>query len=449
MERGVRGIGTKQISRYHILKMVQEKRMTLEEAAQTMGVSYRQAKRLKRDFEKEGIEGLVHGNVGKFPANKIEDGLKAKVLALSREKYSDFNDTHFTEMLKDEEGIELSRESVRSIRREAGIKAKHKRKPPKHFKRRDRKPNEGLMILWDGSPHRWFGKEIAACCLMAAIDDATSKVVGLFFCKAEGSWAYLELLSRVIDKHGIPLSTYQDRHSALKRNDSFWSIEEELAGRQDPTQVGAALEALGIEPIDALTPQAKGRVERLFKTLQDRLVAQLRLKGITDIESANKYLDEIFIEEFNNRFAVSAQNVQCAWRKLARSQDLAQILSLKYEVTVGNDNTIRYAGMIIDVPPGPKQRSYAGVRVQMCQMLDGSWRAYYKDAVIATAPATDTAEPIRARNRKKGVRAALESKWVYLASAQDPEKGTAPAHTAKPTARRAGTGRAISVTKIA
>lgn len=449
MESGVRGIGTKQISRHHVLRMVQEKRITLEEAARTMGVSYRHAKRLKRDFEKEGIGGLIHGNIGKSPANKLGEELKTRVLALSREKYADFNDTHFTEMLESEEQIELSRESVRTIRREAGIKAKHKRKPPKHFKRRDRKLNEGLMILWDGSPHRWFGKDIAACCLMAAIDDATSKVVGLFFCEAEGSWAYLELLKRVIDKHGIPLSTYQDRHSALKRNDSFWSIEEELAGRQDPTQVGAALEALGIEPIDALTPQAKGRVERLFKTLQDRLVAQLRLKGITDIETANKYLEETFVEQFNSKFAVAAQNVESAWRKPARGQNLARVLSLKYEATVGNDNTIRYAGMIIDVPPGPKQRSYAGVKVQMCQMLDGSWRAYYKDAVIATAPVTDIAEPIRARNRKKGVRAALESKWVYLASAQDPEKGTAPAHTAKPTARRAGTGRAISVTRIA
>ncbi len=449
MESGVKGIGTKQISRHHVLKMVQEKRITLHEASRSIGVSYRHVKRLKKDFDEEGIKGLVHGNIGRSPANKIDDYLKAQVIALSREKYPDFNDTHFTEMLKDDEHIELSRECVRTIRRDAGIKAKHKRKPPKHFKRRARKANEGLMMLWDGSPHRWFGKDMPACCLMAAIDDATSKVVGLFFCDAECSWAYLELLRRVIDKHGIPLSTYQDRHSALKRNDSFWSIEEELAGRQDPTQVGAALEALGIEPIDALTPQAKGRVERLFKTLQDRLVAQLRLKGITDIEAANKYLDETFVEDLNSKFTVAAQNVQSAWRKLARGYDLARVLSLKYEATVGNDNAIRYAGMIIDVAPGPKQRSYAGVKVQMCQMLDGSWRAYYNDAVIATAPPTDIAEPIRAKNRKKGLRAARKSKWVYLASAQEPDKGTAPAHTARPTTRRAGTGRAISATRIA
>jgi transposase len=181
-----------------------------------MGVSYRHAKRLKKDFEKEGIQGLIHGNIGRSPANRLDDGLRARVLALSEEKYSDFNDTHFTEMLNDVEQIEVSCESVRTIRREAGIKAKHKRKPPKHFKRRDRKANEGLMILWDGSIHHWFGEDIPSWSLMAAIDDATSKVVGMFFCKSECSWSYLELLRRVIDKHGIPLSTYQDRHSVLK-----------------------------------------------------------------------------------------------------------------------------------------------------------------------------------------------------------------------------------------
>lgn len=449
MERRIKGIGTKQILRHHILKMVLEERITLMEAAQKMEVSYRHAKRLKRDFLKEGISGLVHGNVGRTPANRIDDELRSRVISLSNEKYFDFNDTHFTEMLEVEEDIKLSRESVRVIRRESGIKSKHRRKLRKHYKRRERKKNEGQMILWDGSPHRWFGEDVRACCLMAAIDDATSKVVGLFFCEAECSWAYLELLRRVTDRYGIPLSTYQDRHSALKRNDSYWSIEEELAGRQEPTQVGAVLEALGITPIDALTPQAKGRVERLFKTLQDRLIAQLRLRGITDINTANKYLDDIFVEEFNNKFSVPAQKSDKVWRKPERKLDLARILSLKYEATVGNDNAIRFAGMIIDVPPGPKQRSYAGVRVQMCQTLDGSWRVYYNDDMIASAPATEIAEPIRTKSRRKGVRAALDSKWVYLASAQDPEIGTAPAHTAKPTVKRAGTGRIIGATRIA
>lgn len=163
------------------------------------------------------------------------------------------------------------------------------------------------MMLWDGSPHHWLGKDHPPCCAMAAMDDATGKVLALFFTEYECSWGYFELLRRVLRDYGIPVSVYQDRHSALKRNDDFWSIEEELAGRQEPTQVGAALEKLGIEPIVALSPQAKGRVERLFRTLQDRLTAMLELEGITDIDRANTYIEDTFLSEFNSMFATSPE----------------------------------------------------------------------------------------------------------------------------------------------
>ena len=137
--------------------------------------------------------------------------------------------------------------------------------------------SEGLMMLWDGSPHRWFGPGMEACCAMAAMDDATGKILGLFFTEAECSWAYLELLRRVITSYGIPASVYQDRHSSLKRNDDFWSIEEELAGRQDPTQVGSALEALGIEPIFARTPQAKGTSGKALQDTPGQIVRDVEL----------------------------------------------------------------------------------------------------------------------------------------------------------------------------
>jgi len=292
---------------------------------------------------------------------------------------------------------------------------------------------------------------------MAAIDDATSKVLALHFTECECSHAYLEILRRIVRKHGIPMSVYQDRHSALKRNDDFWSIEEQLAGRQDPTQVGAALEALGIESIFAQTPQAKGRVEKLFETLQDRLVALLDLEGITDINSADNYVQNGFIDDFNVIFAQVPENTHHLWRKLPRGTDLDRILSFKYEATVANDNAIRLAGVIIDIQPGPNKRSYAGLRVELRQLLDGSWRVYYQDKLIATAPATRVAEPIRAKHRRKGVRAALDSQWIYWASAQqqvaasptDTQTNDAPAHTAIGTLRRAGPSRAIGATRIA
>lgn len=434
-------ISERDIGRHHLLRMVMDERLTLTEAAEKMGVSYRQAKRLRKSFESDGIVGLLHGNQGRSPANKISDELRLMVLALSEERYSLFNDSHFTEMLVEREGIRLSRETVRGIRREDGIKPKTKRRAGKHHKRRPRKVSEGVMMLWDGSPHRWFGPDVEACCAMAAIDDATGKIVGLFFTEAECSWAYLELLRRVITSHGIPASVYQDRHSSLKRNDDFWSIEEQLAGRQDPTQVGAALEALGIEPIFARTPQAKGRVERLFKTLQDRLCAMLDLNGITTITGANEYAPE-FKDEFNGKFAVAPEDAQSAWRKIRRGLDLERVLSLEYGSTVGNDNAIRFDGIVIDIAPGPGKRSYAGVRAELRQLLDGSWRVYHKDKLIAIAPANEIAEPIRARRKRKGARAATDSAWVYMASKP---AGTVGGNSL----RRSGPGGQIGATRIA
>jgi len=430
-------ISERDIGRHHLLRMVLEERLTLTEAAEKMGVSYRQAKRLRKSFDDNGIVGLLHGNQGRTPANKLSDDLRSRVLALSKERYAQFNDSHFTEMLTKREDIGLSRETIRKIRREEGIKPKTRRRARKHHKRRPRKVSEGLMMLWDGSPHRWFGPDVEPCCAMAAIDDATGKLVGLFFTEVECSWAYLELLRRVITNHGIPASIYQDRHSSLKRNDDSWSIDEQLAGRQDPTQVGAALEALGIEPIFATTPQAKGRVERLFRTLQDRLCAMLSLEGIKDIARANEYA-ETFVDEFNEKFSVAAAETQSAWRKPRRGLDLERVLSFEYDASVGNDNAIRFDGIVIDIAPGPGKRSYAGIKAELRQLLDGSWCVYYKDKLIATAPANKIVEPIRARSRRKGVRAAADSRWVYMASAASGN-----------SMRRSGPGSQIGATRIA
>jgi transposase len=440
-------ISKEEAKRFSLLTLVNSGSTTLVKAATAMGVSYRQAKRLKKKSE-DGIQGLVHGNRGRTPANKTDEQLLARVIELSGEKYSKFNDRHFTEMLLEREGITLGRETVRLLRRGAGIKPKRKRRGKKHHGRRPRRPAEGMMMLWDGSPHHWFGKEYSPCCLMAAVDDANGKALALRFTDAESSWAYLDLLEKVVRRHGIPASVYQDRHSALKRNDSYWSIEEQLAGRQDPTQVGAALEALEIQAIFALTPQAKGRVEKLFQTLQDRLVAMLDLEGIRDANTANRYIEEYFLEYFNSRFAVEPEEAVSVWRKPNKGLDLERILSLRYEATVANDNAVRLQGLTIDIPPGPGGRGYAGARAEVRQMLDGSWRVYYQDKPIATAPATEIAEPIRARNRRKGLRAATDTQWVYLASAQ-PADGTSAARSAIGSVRRAKPGSAIGATRIA
>ena len=181
-------VSQKDIRRYELLQKVLDESLTLAGAAPALGVSYRQALRLKAKVAVLKLRGVLHGNRGRPPANKAEEAVRARVLELSRERYFDFNDTHFAQLLGEQEGIAVSRETVRRWRRGAGVPPKRKHKPPKHRKRRPRKEAEGLMMLWDGSPHHWLGKDYPACCLMAAIDDATSKVLGAFFCPAETSW---------------------------------------------------------------------------------------------------------------------------------------------------------------------------------------------------------------------------------------------------------------------
>lgn len=274
------------------------------------------------------------------------------------------------------------------------------------------------MVLWDGSPHRWFGPDRDPCCLMASMDDATGNPVAARFFPSECSVGYLWLLKSMIQHYGIPLVIYQDRHSALKRNDDNWSLEEQLRGEQDPTQVGGALKALSIEAIYALSPQAKGRIERLFGTFQDRLSAELSLAGITEIPEANEFLDTQFLASFSAQFARPPAKSQKAWRPRPRELDLDRICSLRYEATVGNDNAVRLGGMVIDIPEGPHRRSYAKARVEVRQLLDGSWRVYYADTIIAVHTTTELREPIKTlRRRKKSAKAASKYHWAYAASA--------------------------------
>ena len=421
-------MGQKQLQRWKVMEMVDVGKITLKEAEGMIGVSYRQTKRIWKAVKEKGIKGLIHGNTGRKSSHRIEERIRKQIVELSRKRYAEFNDSHFTEQLEEREGIGISRETVRKIRREAGILSKHKHRGKKHHKRRERKAQEGLMVLWDGSPHRWFGLNHPPCCLMAAIDDATGKLLAAQFLVFEGTEGYLWLLRRIVDHYGIPVSIYQDRHGALHRNDEHWSLEEQLAGRQEPTQVGWALEALGVRTIFALSPEAKGRIERLFKTLQDRLVAELSLERITSLDSGNAFLQSKFMKTFNARFAVPPRESEKAWREVASKQDLDRLISFRYTATVGNDNAVRLGGVIIDIPPGPKRRSYAKAKVEVRQLLDGSWRIYYQNRLIAKHPPSSLGKPIRAfKNRGRLThKGALSYSWVYLSSAENVYKSQLP-----------------------
>jgi transposase len=302
----------------HVVRLTLEGRETVGRGAKLLGISARQMKRLRRKLKERGVKGLLHGNRGKAPWNKTALAKIKQVLELARGRYQGFNDTHLTEKLKEKEKIALSRPTVRTLLRQAGIVAVRKRGVKRHYKRRERRAQEGALLLWDGSPHHWFGKEQGQNNLTAVIDDATGALLHGVFTLEEDAQSYLLCLRAVLLEKGIPLGLYMDRHGIFRRNDDHWSLQEQLAGEQTPTQVGQALRELGIEAIFALSPQAKGRVERLFNTLQDRLVGELKLAGISTPQQATSFLNGPFKADFNARFAKPARQSQASCRPLAK-----------------------------------------------------------------------------------------------------------------------------------
>ena len=389
----------RELHRYHTLRLVLEGRLTGAQAAASLGLSERHVWWLLARLRTEGRRALVHGNRGHPSGRRLPAATRQQILTLARGRYAGLNTTHLTEKLQ-AEGLVVSRVSVHRCLRAAGITRPRQRRPPRHRARRPRKAQAGLLVLWDGSPHAWLEDRGPESCLVAALDDATTQLLpGARFVPAEDTVSYLCLLQTLVGACGIPVALYMDRHGIFRRNDAAWTRAEELRGRQDPTQVGRALEALGIQAIYALSPQAKGRIERLWGTLQDRLVAELRLAGLATLAAANVFLPS-FTDQFNARFARPPAEALPAWRPLPRGLDLARLCSPYTEATVLNDNTVRTQGLILQIPPGPGGRGYAKARVEVRQLLDGSWRVYYQDRLIATQGA-ETGPPQRSLRRRR------------------------------------------------
>ena len=325
----------RELHRLHVVRLTIEGRESVGRGAKLLGISARQMKRLRRKMKERGVEALLHGNRGKQAWNKTASENKEKVIELARGRYQGLNDTHLTEKLKDKEKISLSRPTVRRVLRAAGIAAVRKRGVKRHYKRRERKAQEGALLLWDGSPHRWFGEKLGEWSLMAVIDDATGALLCGVFAAHEDAQSYLICLRQMLLDKGIPLAIYMDRHGIFRRNDDHWTLQEQLLGEQTPTQVTQALRALGIEPIFALSPQAKGRVERLFNTLQDRLVQELRLAASRTPEHASTFVNGSFKADFNARFAKSAQGKPSGVAAACpKDVDVDRICSFRYEATV-------------------------------------------------------------------------------------------------------------------
>ena len=309
----------KEQARLQVLNSLLAEHMTLDQAATLMvGVSPRHTRRILAAYREKGVAAVAHGHRGRRPGNAIPDAVVAGVVRLARTRYAGANHTHLSELLSERDGIDIGRTTLRRILVNAGLSSPRRRRPPKHRVRRQRMPREGMLIQMDGSHHPWLGEQAPPFTLLIAVDDATGTVADALFCEQEDARSYFLLIQGLVQRCGIPVALYTDRHGVFRHTPGSG-----LPGM--PTQFSRAMEELGTQLIFALSPQAKGRVERTAGTFQDRLVTELRLAGASGIGEANRVLEQ-FLPRFNRRLRVPQQHPEPAFRPLDPELCLEQIL---------------------------------------------------------------------------------------------------------------------------
>ena len=394
-------LNQKEQNRLQVLNRLLEGVLDVGEASELLGVSQRQVRRLRAAHRQEGASALAHGNRGRAPIHKVSQEVE-----LGSGRYAGFNHTHLTEGLGRHEGIALSRSTVRRILSSAGMRSPRKRRGPKHRVRRERYAQEGMLLQVDGTRHDWLEGRGPYLTLIGAVDDATGTIPYALFREQEDAHGYFLLTERVIRDKGIPLALYSDRHGIFQRSPSeAESLEEQLAGERSPTQFGRAMRELGIESVLAQSPQAKGRVERMWGTLQDRLVSLLRLEGASCIEDANRVLASV-LPEINEHFGVAPGQAGSAYRQMPEGLVPESLLCFKYMRTVANDNTIRFANRTIQLLPDMQRMSYARARVEVQERLDGTIVVCHRGKVIAVTEAPGSTCLLRARRSHSSERKA-------------------------------------------
>jgi hypothetical protein len=371
----------KEVPRAGLLKAARSGKITNAQGALALHLTIRQFQRLKVRFAADGPRGLLHRLRGRPGPRRLPADVCAAVAELLQSTYAGFNDCHATEKLQEIEGLVLSRSSVRRLRRTLGLPAKRQRRGRQVRTRRCPEAQMGSLVQLDASPFAWLETRGPQFALHGAIDDATGTVLALYFRPAEDLHGYVTLLRQLATTYGLPLALYGDRLNVFVRNDPHWTLEEQLRGTQDPTHFGCILRALGIGFIAAGSPQAKGRIERLWQTLQDRLVSELRLRGIATLEAANAFLPE-FLADYNPRFTRAPADATTAWRPAPR--DLAAVLSCRYLRVVAHDNTVRLGPRWVQLP---RRRAYTGRRLEVRECLDGRLLVFADGQCLATQPA--------------------------------------------------------------
>ncbi|HLE81285.1 MAG TPA: ISNCY family transposase, partial [Dehalococcoidia bacterium] len=390
-------------------------------AAGLLGVSPRQVRRLRARFHREGFGAVLHGNVGRVPANHTDPALVGQILALAgpEGKYEDFNVCHLQELLGEQERIKIGRSSLDRMLKQAGLRHKAGTSRPVHRRKRLRRSAEGMLLQIDGSPFDWLEGRGPKADLIGAIDDATGKVVFLHFRLTEDQTGYLLLLRTVAQSYGLPMSIYHDRHTIL-RSPKQPTLEEELAGQLPMSQIQRVMAELGIESIPAYSPQAKGRIERLWGTLQDRLTKELRIAGITTLEEANAFLPG-FIGWYNLRFAKVPQDPNTAWVPLPPELDLNYYFAIRETRKVRADHCISWSGQLLQLLPGPKEPSLVDKRVVVHVVPEGDIYVYYDRHRVAyrpvlvsdPVPLAPTPKPIRQPRLANPKAKARQRAWLF------------------------------------
>lgn len=343
-------------------------------AARKLALSVRQVKRLCRALRQAGPQGLISRRRGRPSNRRVPHDERERVVALVRKRYADFGPQLACEHLQRDHGFQRSAETLRKWMIDAGLWRARQRRAKRVHPPRPRRPCVGELVQIDGSHHDWFEGRAAKCCLIAFIDDATGRVLAAQFLEQETTQGYLQTLHALVRRHGAPLALYSDRHGIFTKPDP-----------EDPrpTQFERALLQLRIEPICARTPQAKGRVERLFQTLQDRLCKAMRLASIDTLEQANSYLPE-YLREHNQRFAVQPQQPEDMHRPWGgTAQTLADICSLHHQRQLSAQGACRFEGRILQLLPGQPHAPKARALVDIAQHADGQLHLSYRGKPLA------------------------------------------------------------------
>lgn len=380
--------------RLKVLHQVEQGYLTQAEAGQQVQVSARQVRRLLRRVRAEGDRGVVHRLRGRPSNRKLPAAVQRRILAQVRRRYADFGPTLASEHLA-RQGLRVSRETLRQWMSAAGLWRSRRRRLQAVHVWRERRAAFGELVMMDSSPYRWLERRGPPVQLIAMIDDATSRIWGRFAAQ-DSTEENLRTLAGWLRRWGRPLALYTDKSSLFVTTRSA-RLDEQLSGQPARTQIGRALRELGIDWIPAHSPQAKGRIERLFATLQDRLVKEMRLAGVNTVEQANRFLAEVFLPFWEQRFTVAPRQPCDAHRRLGRTQRLESILSVREPRTVAPDYTLRWQGQRWAIPRAQVRPGLRGARVELERRLDATLWVRFRGSYLSLHPSPPPATPFGLR----------------------------------------------------